>query len=292
MSTAQNFENFYPGNIKKALEKLDSKKAGAIFMIPVNDIHVMEGFNVRLTNEKNKEYLEILATSMLSDGFFSDKPLSGFVAEVDGESIIQINDGHTRLQAVKMANERGALIEKIPVSIVSGRNITDFTIGLISKNNGRQLNGYEQSLVVQRLLNYGLKPKDINERTGVSLAAISQYHRYLFIAPPQIHDWLREGVISANYAIEMIKKHKGNAVTKIQEYLDKLNSKNPIKKTDESKALKTFFRKKAPNMSLSLSKIKSNNAVMDLIRSTDEELAEEIIGLATESEDLLGKMLS
>lgn len=282
--------------IKKAMTASGAKQ-GTIWMIPVENIHVIEGFNVRVVNDSYKEHVESLAQSMIDIGFLEDKPLLGFISQEgdSGEEKICVVDGHSRLAAVKIANSRGALISSIPVVIDSHSNIVDHNVRLINSNNGRALSQWEKALVVKRLHSYGLTKIDVSRRTGIPVNMVSDLINHLLPAPPILHNWVIEERISVSFAIENLKKYGGNkAIEKIQKAIENAEKKGSKKATSASlpgAKFKTFLRKKSPDMAVLLSKININKKLMEQISAIDPDVAELINKIVSEGESALGEAI-
>lgn len=90
------------GNVKKAMADAHAVSSD-LWKVPVSEIHVIPDFNVRANGAEHKEHLEGLVESIIANGFYSHKPLAGYVALEDGKQTIYLTDGHCRLEAVKEA---------------------------------------------------------------------------------------------------------------------------------------------------------------------------------------------
>ena len=288
-----NMDDLKAGNIKKATAGASMSET---FMIPIENIHVMEGFNVRLDNETYKEHIESLANSIFEEGFRNDKPLSGWVREVNGQDEIVVIDGHSRLAGAKLAIQRGAPLEKLPVVIRKHSNIIDLNVGLIVTNSGQPLNSYEKALVVKRLASFNLSQAEIVRRTGLTPTHISDFLTYLIPAPPRIHEWIKEETISTTLAIDTIKQHRGNAVKVLQKAIESAEKQKCPKKKVTKKDLpefgfKRFLRDRAPDMTEVITQIHEKPGLIDTIRSVDPTVAERLEKLAVEGKNHFNAML-
>lgn len=282
----------FPGNQKKALE---SATKSNLWMVPVEDIQIIEDFNVRIWNDAYKEHINDIAKSILENGFKMDKPLSATVmSDSNGNDVIKVTDGHTRLAATKLAISWGAPIEKLPVVIEENSNMVDFTVSLISSNSGRPLTSYEKALVCKRLAQYNLDRSEISKKTGIHQNLIVNYLTHLMPSPPQIHEWIKEDRISVDFAVEMIKKHKGKSVQKIREAIERAEKKGDKKATKAhlpDAQFKTFIKKKGGDMAELLTRINFNEKIMGAISEIDPDAAEVLRKLANESGEALDAML-
>ena len=189
-------------NITAGPVKATMKDAGAsssdLWNVPVAAIRIMEGFNVRVHNTDYAAHICEIGESILANGFMKDKPLSGFVANEGGQNIIYVTDGHSRLEAVAYANERGAQITTVPVvTKPAGTGIEDLTIGLVTSNSGKPLTPIEKAAVVKRLVGYGMEEAVIAKRLGFTVGYVGDLLK-LIAAPKKIRAMVESGEVSAS----------------------------------------------------------------------------------------------
>lgn len=101
----------FPGAVKQAMASSHAKSRD-LWQVPVANIRIIDGFNVRIRDAKYDEKIDELAKSILAEGFYQDKPLAGYVAKENGENVIFVTDGHRRYEATLKAITAGAQIEK------------------------------------------------------------------------------------------------------------------------------------------------------------------------------------
>ena len=204
------FNKLSAGNVKDAM-KAAGAGSGDLWKVPVADIHVMPGFNVRLDNEETNTHIEGLAASILANGFYTDKPLAGYVASESGKDVIYISDGHCRLAAAKLAIERGAEIKLLPV-VVSPRGTSqeDLLVRLVTTNSGRPLTPMETAEVCKRLIGYGLTEAEIAKRLSFTPKYVADLLA-LIAAPVAVRQAVSDGQVSATTAIKAVKEHGGEA---------------------------------------------------------------------------------
>lgn len=196
------------GSSKKATQGISS---GELFNVPRNRINVIPGFNVREKDADYKANVERYAASIEANGYDKTKPLAGFAYEENGEHLIGLTDGHTRLDAIDLLLAKGVKIETIPVVIKPrGTSMEDITIGLVTSNSGAALKPLEVAKVCKRLVGYGMEVKDIATRLTLTAAYVNQLLD-LLAAPKAVRDLVSNGTIAATLAMDTLKKHGKDA---------------------------------------------------------------------------------
>lgn len=203
MST-KDLPQFEQGSVKKAMQGVTSSD---LWKMPRDRIHVEPGFNVRTSTPDYKAHLRAIADSIKANGYMQDKPIAGYVAQRDGQDILIVTDGHTRLAAFDLAVSEGWEGTELPVvTKPRGTSMEDLTIALVTSNNGRPLTPYEVAVVCKRLVGYGMETKDIAARLGYTKQYIEGLLD-LLAAPKAVRDLVIAGTVSATLAVETIKKH-------------------------------------------------------------------------------------
>ena len=203
--TTETLHQFAPGNVKAAMKGLSS---GDLWKVPRPCLHVEPGFNVRVHDKDYDAHVRAIADSMKENGYYSDKPLAGFVAE---DNRIIITDGHTRLAAYDLAESEGMPAFDLPVvTKPRGTSMEDLTVALVTSNSGKPLSPYELGLVCKRLVGYGMDPKDIAKRLSFTDVYVNSLLD-LAAAPKAVRDLVVEGTVSATLAIDAIKQHGKDA---------------------------------------------------------------------------------
>ena len=257
------------GSIRQAIRSsgLEAKSSGMVFVDPAA-IRRIPGFNVRERTESYLAHIENIAQSMEVDGFYPDKPLSGFVAKVmvDGkpQHVLYILDGHTRLEAAGIAISRGAPIATVPIILRADvGDAVDVTVSLARANGGsRPLTPLESSEVVRRLLEYGLREPEIAARMGCT----GQYVRDLVLlirAPAQLRDKVKAGELSATLAIQLTRKHGANVVGAVEEAEQRAKASGKDRITKRHSAI---AKRPAPDRI-------AEPSAMDLIRAVQNDPA-------------------
>jgi len=190
--------------VKGAIAAVDGGRV-EMWMVPWKSLKTIEGFNVRADSPDNKAHIADLAQSMVANGFFKDKPLAGYAAKDGKKEVVYITDGHCRLQAVALAVESGAEIDRIPVVLTpSGTSMADLMVRLVQSNSGKPLAPLELAEVVKRLAGYGVDNKDIATRLGKT----PKYCRDLLElagAPTKIRQMVAAGKVSATEALKQLR---------------------------------------------------------------------------------------
>lgn len=197
----------FPSNVKQAM-----KAAGAgssdLWKVKREKIVQIQGFNVRLLNDEFNARVRSIADSIKANGFYADKPLAGYVGKgEDGEGVIYLTDGYTRLAAYDLAVKEGAEAAPLPVvTKPAGTSMEDLTVALVRGNQGTPLTPYETGLVCKRLINYGMTEDQISDRLGLGKKYVSDL-LLLMSAPAKVRSMVESGQISAHVAISAMRRH-------------------------------------------------------------------------------------
>lgn len=231
-----------PGTVKVAMAGCRSSD---LWKVPREQIKVMDGFNVRIKNDEYHAQVRLIADSMKANGYFPDKPLAGYVAREDGKSVIYLTDGHTRLDAVDLANSEGSEIREIPVvTKPAGTSLEDLTIALVVSNNGRNLSPFETATVCKRLIGYGMDEATIAKRIGMTRAYVANL-LLLVAAPRAITNMVEQGQVSASLAVETLKTHGKEATKTLSTGLAQAKSEGKAKLTRKNLPSNTAIPTKA-----------------------------------------------
>lgn len=193
------------GNLKKAMSESGSKSRD-LWFVPIADIHIIEGFNVRDDNDDYKAHIRSLADSIKVNGFMSHKPLAAYIERKGDENFIRLTDGHSRLAAAKLAISEGCEITTLPVvAHPSGTDMADLIAGLATNNSGKPLKPIELAAVCKRLQSYGLEVAQIAERLSVTSGYVASLLT-LIGAPKAIREMVSKGEVSASTAITTLRQ--------------------------------------------------------------------------------------
>lgn len=204
-----------PGSVKKAMAAVGASSRD-LWQVELADIHVFPGFNVRVKDDAYLDHVRNLAHSILTNGFYQDKPLAGFVVKEGDDQKIFVHDGHCRLEATRIAIEQGAQIERLPVVIApAGTSLDDLTIGLIQSNSGRPLSPFEVAVVCKRLVGYGWEHGQIASRVGITETYLDGLLQ-IMAAPMAIRQMIQDGRVSVATALDALRRYGADAVEKLQ----------------------------------------------------------------------------
>lgn len=261
------------GNVKAAMKEVGAVSAD-LWQVEPSQLRIIEGFNVRVVNEDYVARVRRIADSIRENGYYKDKPLSGFVSR-DG---IYITGGHTRHAAVLLAISEGVDIQSVPV-IVSpkGTAMEDLTVALVVGNEGTPLTLYESAIVCKRLVGYGYESKDIARRLGYASTQYVDGLLSLAAAPLALRKMVMENVIAASTAIDAIAKHGGEATDVLLAALVASGSTRVTAKNLPQNAFKLACKKEAEPMHTALTKVTVDPAfglLSDEVRTAIIELIE------------------
>lgn len=96
-----------PASHKKLFASLVSGKGNQVMVLP-EDIRIIPGFNPRLDTEAYRAHVQNVAESILSEGYYMDKPLAGYAGMDGRRPVVYLTEGQTRYRASLIAIERGA----------------------------------------------------------------------------------------------------------------------------------------------------------------------------------------
>lgn len=203
--------DFTAGNIKSAMKNAGAT-SGDLWRVPRASLRVKPDFNVRNVHDPEyQEHIRWIAASIRENGFFSDRPLAGFVARDGDEDVIYVTDGHTRLAAVDMLIAEGVEITHLPVvTKARGTSIEDLTVALYTSNGGRPLTPIETAEVCKRLTGFGWDERQIAQRLGLTPTYVGNLLD-LAAAHPEIRQMVQSGKVAATLAMEVLRKDGANA---------------------------------------------------------------------------------
>lgn len=199
------------GNTKNVMSDISMGRRD-IYMVPLDNLSFIDGFNVRDDTPEYLAHIEQIAQSIHANGFMTDKPLSIFVDEKGNCKIV---DGHTRYRATKRAYELGTKIDALPsVVMPRGTTIEDLNYSLVNKNGGMKLTPYEMAKVIKRQLDLGIEEKTVAFKFAIGVAYLHDLMT-LVAAPKAIRDMVVQGEVSPTAAIKEINNHGSKAVTRL-----------------------------------------------------------------------------
>lgn len=240
--------NAVHGSVKGYMSSANAGKTD-LWMIDVDKIKVLEGFNPRIKNAAYEEHVEHLKGLILPNGYDRSKPLSAIVLVKNGEQDIYVYDGHCRLEAVRRAIAAGAEIKQLPVvTAPKGTSIQDLTAALINTGTGMALTPLEKAVVCKRLIGYNWTVQEIAKRLNYTPNYVDQLLSVLQ-GPREVCEMIQRDEVSLSVALQAIKQHGEKAATVLQGSIDEAKVKGKRRATGgmlPGSKFKKAVRKAAP----------------------------------------------
>jgi rhodanese-related sulfurtransferase len=239
-----------PGNVKNTMKAIHASSSD-LWKVPYGQIRILDGFNVRVRDEALIAHIRSTADSILANGFYPHSTLAGYVANIDGEQVVVLTDGHCRYEATGIAISEGAEVAELPIVISpKGTQLEDLTLGLITKNSGKRLSPFEEALVVKRLSAFGWDVAKIVVRTGFSASKVDGL-LLLMAAPAQVRDMVHNGEVAIGEALRQLREVGSGAAAKLTAMKEDAKAKGHAKVTARNRptaSVQKTIRKEAPTM--------------------------------------------
>lgn len=246
------------GSIKTAMKQAEASSRD-LWQVPIANIKIIDGFNVRVKNDEYHAGIRELADAIMAEGFYQHKPLAGYLAKVDGEEFVMVFDGHRRFAASQLAISEGAEIKTLPVHVSKdGVSMEDLTVALVLTNTGKPLTPYEMGIVCKRMINFGHEIKAVATRLQMTPQYVSNLLA-LMAAPTTIQKMVADNQVSATTAIEVFSKHGHKAVQVLEGATEAAKSAGKGKVTSRfvpGAMYKKTLKKSSETMFQTLSEIK------------------------------------
>lgn len=273
----------YPGAVKSGMAEAGATKRD-MWQLDPNVLELIPNFNVRTKDDEYYAHIRNIANSILAEGFYQHRPLAGYVARVGDRQVVYIYDGHCRLEGALLAIKEGAAIERVPVVVSqAGLSELDLTIALVKANNGKPLLPYELGLVFKRMVKFGLTEEEVATRLGFS----EQYVKNLLLlmsAPEEFRKMVREGVVAASNAVEMLVKYGDKALDKLLDAQRRANEAGKDRVTGKHLspdiAFKKAVKKHAENLYSVVESVKNDDSYSKLSPELRGKLEEILSSLA------------
>lgn len=240
---------FTPANVKATMKEVGAVSAD-LWQVAYEDLHIVPGFNVREHDADYKAHVAWLADSILANGYYRDKPMAGYVANIGGVNRIVVTDGHCRHEAIGIAVAKGAELLKIPVVVKpSSTSAEDLIVAMVSSNAGKLLTPYELGTVCKRLDGFGWDGARIAQRLSFSPGYVADL-LFLQGCPLAVRRLVQEGHVAASTAIDAVKKHGDKAIDVLNGAVDKAVMGGKTKATAKhmEPTWKSEVKKAAPEM--------------------------------------------
>jgi hypothetical protein len=261
---------FVKGNLKSGMKAIGASSSD-LWMIDPASVKIIEGYNVRVHDDVWEERVQALMQSMMDEGYKKDCPISVIVVREGDENVIYLKRGHTRLEAVQRAIKLGAPITAISaVATQTDMSEEDMIADLVLSNNGEKLSPYETAIVCKRLARFVGDSSKIARKLGLSKPYVDDL-LLMIDGPFVIREYVRNRVITATFAIEMLKKHGDKAVEEIEASIARARASNSTKVSGKHAAgavLTKAVKKAAPQMRLAINEVKADPAYAQLSQET------------------------
>ena len=221
---------FVRGSVKAAMRNVEAKSAD-LWLVPRELIRVKAGLNGRIRTPDYELHVRNIADSIKANGYYPDKPLAGYVAAEDGENVIYVTDGHTRLEAANLAATEGVETERIPVVIkAAGTSEEDIIVSMVTSNEGRAFTPMEKAIFVKRLMAAGVTEAEIAQRLVITRKYLNDL-LLLVEAPKAVRDMIVAGSIAPTLAIEELAKNPKKAPERLAKAVETATAGGKTKAT-------------------------------------------------------------
>jgi len=228
-------------SFNKMIDEKVIKRGKTSMLIRLDDIHIKEGFNRRVDNERYREANEKLYQYMLMGG-----KIPNLEVVPRDEGGVWVVEGHRRtLTCHRLRDEAGKPVEWIKIEPFEGNDV-DRIARIRTSNEQLPLTDYEEALLVRDLQNLNL--------TADKIAEVLHIPRYkvdnalvLLSANYDVHQLVEEGTVDIPLAVERVKKHGEKAGELLKDDVAKAQKKGKPKAT-KSTALPQFSATKSRNV--------------------------------------------
>lgn len=180
------------------------------FLVPIDQIKIKEGKNVREIDQSHVEYF--------AQCWESGEPLPAItIKTVNGE--MEVSDGHHRIYGALLANSRGSEILRIECKEFIGSSADEIAF-MVTSSQGKQLSPVERANAYLRLKNQGWTNEEIAKKVKRSVSDVQQ-HLSLSGCAPEILDKINKRQMSYATGIELQRTHGANAGVAADEAMEK-----------------------------------------------------------------------
>lgn len=176
------------------------KRTDSGMFIKLADIHVQEGFNKRVDDERTQA-----ADDDLFNHLSSGKPVPPLEVRPCDEGGVWIVEGHRRHRAYLRCRDAGKPVEWIAILPFTGSDVERIA-RIMNSNSQLALTPYEQSQVVKELSGFNLSPDEIAALVGKSRATVDKLLA-LTQANHDVQTLVKDGAVAVDAAVERVKEH-------------------------------------------------------------------------------------
>ena len=207
------------------------------FLVPLDEIYIEEGFNVR---ELSQENIEGFRDAWMAENEY----IPQLVVEVT-ERGVKVIDGHHRYSGALLAREAGHNLVRIECKDFAGSEADKIAL-MITSSQGKPLSPIERGAAYQRLVNQGWTNTEIAKKVKRSESDILQ-HLQLQECTPYVKSLVRAGTMNYALAISINREHGVYADKEAARLMKKAEDAGKTKVT-KSIAQPQFSAKKARRM--------------------------------------------
>lgn len=194
---------------KMIKEKIISRSDSGMF-ISLDNIHVKEGFNKRVNDERTRLADDDLFAFLMAGGTV---PAIEAVARDDGG--VWVVEGHRRRRCYERCRAAGKPVERIAIVPFVGSDI-DRLARIMTSNNQLSLSPIEQSAVVKELAAFNLKTAEIAKLVHKSIPTVEKLLA-LSAANHNVQQLVKDGEVSVDVAVDRVKEHGEKAAEVLEQ---------------------------------------------------------------------------
>jgi ParB-like chromosome segregation protein Spo0J len=186
-----------------------------------------------MESPETSAYVRSMADAILANGVAAFPPITIRRSE-DGQ--IAVMAGWCRRRAHVLAMSEGADIKGIQCIDAGKKSKDEIYLDVLTSNTQLPLTAMEKAKGVKALLNGLWSPADISKKTGWSISTVNNLIA-LYDAPDEISQMVKDGVVSATFATEIVKSNTPDeAVRKLK------SAANTAKESGKKKATKSDLK--------------------------------------------------
>ncbi|CAI1141028.1 ParB/RepB/Spo0J family partition protein [Serratia ficaria] len=204
------------------------KRTDSGMFIKLDDIHVQEGFNKRVDDERTQ-----VADDDLFNHLAAGKPVPPLEVRPRDDGGVWLVEGHRRHRAYTRCREAGKPVEWIAILPFTGSDVERIA-RIMNSNSQLALTPYEQSQVVKELSGFNLTPDEIAALVGKSRATVDKLLA-LTQANHDVQTLVKDGAVAVDAAVDRVKQH-GDAAGRVL-----AGDVEKAKKAGRSKVTKSFI---------------------------------------------------
>lgn len=266
MSSNQNGEQAGGARFRSLKAMAEGKMPGiqkaTYFKIDPMLLEVEEGFNGRMPDSPRVlEHIASMKQAFLAGASFP--PIE--VRVEDGRAFVV--EGHCRRQMYRELVAEGHEIHAVEVKEFKGSN-ADRVAHIAGSSQGLALTPLEQALVYRRLERFGWEPDQIAGRVARSITHVKNL-LLLAEADVEIQQMVRDDLVAADIAVDVIKKHGSKALAVLKEGLSQAQAAGKRKVT-----AKAIEGARVPPKVASAVLSSVDTVVASLAKTTRRQLAE------------------